>query len=364
MSRVLVLAESGAVVRRSTRALLTVARQIGTPVVALPGPADPAIIALLGMYGAETVHPVEPLRTSARREPGARGAEARGAEARRSRAGESAANARQVRETDARDRSGRAGELPVAARSEMLVELAGRTDPAAILIASGRDGLEIAGRVGVRLNSGILTDVIGVPDWPVAVQSVRRGSCLVTSHVTRGVPILAVRTEYVTPVPVTPVPAPVPAPATPVVIPLRMAFPERVYAVRTRTPGPSELPTASVIVTGGRGVGSREAFALVHRLAEALGGVAGGSHAATEQGWCSREALVDQVGAIVHPSLYLALGVHGSQRHCAGMRGATTIVAIDSDPAAPIFRLCDLGVVGDVHQVVPELLAEIERRRS
>jgi len=319
MRTVLVLAERGTTVRRATCALLTVARRLGTPAVVLGGPANPASTALLGRFGAATIYPVA------------------------------------APEVD---------DHPAAARVEMLAELARRTSPAAILIASGRDGLEIAGRVAVRLDSGVLSDVIDVladPDGPVAVQSVQGGSYLVESRVARGVPILAVRTEHITVVP---------APVTPTVSPARITFPSSVYAVRTvsraarGTERRPELSTAAVIVAGGRGIGSREAFGLVHRLAAALGGVAGGSHTATELGWCPREALVDQVGTIVHPSLYLALGLSGSLRHCAGMRSAGTIVAIDSDPAAPIFQLSDLGVVGDVHQVVPELLAEIERRKA
>ncbi|HKT01692.1 MAG TPA: FAD-binding protein, partial [Rugosimonospora sp.] len=123
------------------------------------------------------------------------------------------------------------------------------------------------------------------------------------------------------------------------------------------------LATAAVVVAGGRGVGSREAFDLVRRLADALDGAVGGSHTATELGWCPREAQVDQIGAIVHPELYLALGISGSVRHQAGMRGAGTVVAVDRDPAAPIFELSDLGVVGDVEQVGAELLAEIGRRK-
>jgi len=319
VSEVLVLAEGGAAVSRATCALLTVARRLGTPAVALGGPADPASTTLLGEFGAATIYPVV------------------------------------APEVDAH---------PVAARVEMLVELARRSSPAAILIASGRDGLEIAGRVAVRLDAGVLSDVIDVtagPDGPVAVQSVQGGAYLVESSVARGVPILAVRTEHVTVVP---------APVIPVVCPMRVAFPSSVRAVRTVSrpatgpTRPRELATAAVIVAGGRGIGSGEAFDLVRQLAAALGGVAGGSHAATELGWCPREAQVDQVGTIVHPSLYLALGVSGSLRHRAGMRGASTIVAIDSDPAAPIFELSDLGVVGDVHEVVPELLAEIRRRKA
>jgi electron transfer flavoprotein alpha subunit len=128
--------------------------------------------------------------------------------------------------------------------------------------------------------------------------------------------------------------------------------------------GRPDLTTAAVVVAGGHGIGSRDSFALVGQVADALGGAVGGSHTATELGWCPPEAQIDQVGRIVHPRLYLALGISGSVRHRAGMQGAGTIVAIDRDPAAPIFRLADLGVVGDLHQVVPELLAEIGRRKA
>jgi electron transfer flavoprotein alpha subunit len=119
-----------------------------------------------------------------------------------------------------------------------------------------------------------------------------------------------------------------------------------------------------VVVAGGHGLGSRNSFHLVDQVADALGGAVGGSHTATQLGWCPREAQVDQVGHIVHPGLYFALGISGSVRHQAGMHGAGTVVAIDRDPAAPIFAVADLGVVGDVHEVVPELLAEISRRKA
>lgn len=124
------------------------------------------------------------------------------------------------------------------------------------------------------------------------------------------------------------------------------------------------MTTAAVVVAGGHGIGSRDSFELVSQVADALGGAVGGSHTATELGWCPREAQIDQVGRIVHPSLYLALGISGSVRHRAGMQGAETIVAIDRDPAAPIFGIADLGVVGDLHQVVPQLIAEIRRRKA
>ena len=314
MAEVLVLAERAK--PRATCALLTAARRLGTPAAVLGGRADPATTALLGRFGAATIYSVTAPEVAAH---------------------------------------------PVAARVEMLVELARKptkpTRPAAILIASGRDGLEIAGRVAVRLDSGVLSDVIDVaagPDGPVATQSVQGGSYLVESRVVRGVPILVVRVGHI---------AVAPAPVTPAVETVRVPFSDRVRAVHGRAK-PDDLSTAAVIVAGGRGVGSPQGFELVRRLAAALDGVAAGSHAAAEQGWCPREMQVDQVGTIVHPSLYLALGISGSMRHRSGMHGAGTIVAIDRDPDAPIFQLSDLGAVGDVHEVVPELLAEIERRRA
>jgi electron transfer flavoprotein alpha subunit len=121
---------------------------------------------------------------------------------------------------------------------------------------------------------------------------------------------------------------------------------------------------ASVVVAGGRGVGSAAGFALIEKVADVLGGAVGGSHAAADLGWCPYDALIGQTGAIVHPRLYLACGISGSVHHRAGMRHAGTIVAIDKDPAAPIFRIADVGVVGDLHEILPELLAELARRRG
>ncbi|HEX5198325.1 electron transfer flavoprotein subunit alpha/FixB family protein [Paractinoplanes rhizophilus] len=349
MAEVLVLAGPGRAAR-ATCALLTLARRLGTPAVVAGAPANgttraragtPATVTGGGKNGA----------TQARTPRTVAGGPASAATL--GRFGAKTIYAATAPEMD---------EHPVAARVEMLVRLA-RHRPAAILVAADRDGLEIAGRVAVRLDSGFLSDVVDVtagPDGPVAVQSVQGGAWRVESSVVRGVPVLAVRTEHVA---ITPAPAP----ARPVVTTVRLTFPRSVRAVRQvarHRARPRDLSTAAVIVAGGRGVGSAEGFELVRRLAAALDGVPAGSHAAAEQGWCPPQMQVDQVGQVVHPSLYLALGISGSLRHRAGMRGAGTVVAIDSDPQAPIFRLSDLGAVGDVHQVVPELLAEIERRRA
>jgi electron transfer flavoprotein alpha subunit len=124
------------------------------------------------------------------------------------------------------------------------------------------------------------------------------------------------------------------------------------------------LDAADIVVAGGRGLGSAAAFGLVEELAAALGGAAAGSHTAAELGWCPRDRRVGLTGRTVHPRLYLASGISGSVRHRAGMQGAETVVAIDTDAAAPLLRGADLGVVGDATRVLPALLAEIRRRRS
>jgi electron transfer flavoprotein alpha subunit len=319
---VLVLAErSGArsTVCRSTCALLTLARRLGTPVAVLCGSVDAASLPLFGQFGATTVCTVT------------------------------------APEMD---------EYPAAARVETLVALARRLSPTTILIASGRAGQEIAARVAVRLDSGIISDAVDIrmgPRGPIGVQSVLQRSYRVESSVVRGIPVFTVATEAV---------ALEAAPVDPAVRTMAMTFPSSVRAVHrvSRVPksaaGRPDLTTASVVVAGGRGLGSRESFQLVGQVADALGGAVGGSHTAVELGWCPRDAQIDQVGRIVHPRLYVALGISGSVRHRAGMQSAGTIVAIDHDPDAPIFGVADLGVVGDLHEVVPELLAEIRRRKA
>uniref|UniRef100_UPI0018923AAD electron transfer flavoprotein subunit alpha/FixB family protein n=1 Tax=Catenulispora rubra TaxID=280293 RepID=UPI0018923AAD len=124
------------------------------------------------------------------------------------------------------------------------------------------------------------------------------------------------------------------------------------------------LDHADIVVAGGRGIGSRAAFAVLADVAEALGAAVAGSHTAAELGWIPPEARVGLTGKTVHPRLYLACGVSGSVRHRAGMQGAKTVVAIGDDPNAPIFKLAELGVVGDARAILPALLAELQRRST
>jgi len=249
---------------------------------------------------------------------------------------------------------------PVVALLESLV--ASRS-PAAVLIASTTEGKEIAGRLAVRLDAGVLTDAVDVVldgDAVVAEQSVFGGATVVHARATRGVPIVTVRPNSVTPVA---------APATPDISAVTVPAAEGRHAVvesrsAAASGGRPGLSEASVVVAGGRGVGTSEKFALIEELADALSAAVGASRAATDAGWYPHAAQVGQTGVTVAPQLYIACGISGAIQHRAGMQTSKTIVAINKDAEAPIFELADFGVVGDLHVVVPQLIAEIAKRKG
>lgn len=319
MSEVLVVVEATREfgVKKVTLEMLTLARGLGTPsAVVLGGPgAAEALSAKLGEYGAAKIYAAE------------------------------------SEEID--------GYL-VSPKATVLAELVRRVQPAAVLLASAQEGKEIAARLAVKLDNGILTDVVALDADGTATQIAFAGSTIVKSKVTRGLPLVTVRPNSVNPEP---------AAATPAVEQLSVSVPaadklakvvDRVAEQKGSRP---ELTEASVVVSGGRGVGNADNFKLVEELADLLGGAVGASRAAVDSGFYPHQFQVGQTGKTVSPQLYIALGISGAIQHRAGMQTSKTIVAVNKDGEAPIFELADFGVVGDLFKVVPQVADEIRKRR-
>ena len=252
-------------------------------------------------------------------------------------------------------------EFVVAPAAALLAQLVAERTPALVLLAGTAEGKEVAGRLAVKLDSGVLTDAVDLQpgeDGPVAEQSVFGGATIVHSRVRRGTPIVAMRPNAV---------APEPSPGAAELSAVSLASEAtgarvtgRVVAERGERP---DLTEASIVVSGGRGTGGPEGFGIIETLADSLDAAVGASRAVTDAGWYPHQFQVGQTGKTVSPQLYMAIGISGAIQHRAGMQTSKTIIAVNKDPEAPIFELADFGVVGDLFKVVPQLLEEIGKRK-
>jgi len=315
MSEVLIVAEHvDSHVSKPALELLTLARRLGEPVAVVFGDTSETIAKELGEYGAVRVLTV----------------------------------------TDpAMD------DYLVAPQAEALAQIAQTIQPAAILITSTPEGKEIAGRLAVKLGSGLITDATDIAADGSTTQSVFAGNWTVTASVTHGAPVITVKPNAITP-------EAAPTEATTEPIEVTISDAAKTARIVSREPkkssGRPELTEAAVVVSGGRGTGGD--FAAVEELADVLGGAVGASRAAVDAGWYPYAYQIGQTGKTVSPQLYIAVGISGAIQHRAGMQTSKAIVAVNKDSQAPIFAIADLGIVGDLHRVLPAVIEAIKERKG
>ena len=263
---------------------------------------------------------------------------------------------------------GESAHLPATA-ADAVVAAVGTVQPAAVLVVSDYRGKELAGRAAVLLDSACVSDATALEAGGAGDDSVLRASKLVLSGswsttVSVGsagsAPIIAVRPGIAevsaadgAPLTAEPLEVPVSAEATAVRLVSREAT--------SVASGPA-LTEARTVVVGGRGVDGD--FDLVRSLAEPLGAAVGATRVACDEGWIERSAQIGQTGETISPRLYIGLGVSGAVHHTSGIQGAGTVVAICDDSEAPIFEMADFGVVGDLAEVVPQLVEELAKLRG
>lgn len=251
--------------------------------------------------------------------------------------------------------------------AEALTAVAADTGAGVVLALSTFENKEAAARLALATGAGVVTDAAAVErdsDGRVVVtKTVLAGTWTTRCAVRTDVAVVLVKAGAVVSRHVE-----AEAPLAPEVRPREVAVPERATRVRVveRTPqAPSDRPdlgSADVVVVGGRG--TEGDFAPLEALADEIGGAVGATRVATDEGWIGHEAQIGQTGVTVSPRLYVGAGVSGAVHHRGGMQASGTIVAVNSDPEAPIFEIADYGVVGDLFTVLPQLTEELRRLRD
>jgi electron transfer flavoprotein alpha subunit len=317
MANVLVFIDNpGDALKKSTLELLTLGRSLGETAVALNGELHQGVSATLAEYGVTAV-----FRPSAQ---------------------------------DLDD-------YLVSAKAAYLAAAAGAAGAGTVLLDNSPEGKEIAARLGIRLNAGVITDVVAVDADGTAHKSVLAGSYTTAARTTTAVSVLTVKANNVTPelasVASAPATSTVEVPADGTATAARITAREQKVAS-----GRPDLTDARIVVAGGRGVDGD--FGPVEQLADALGAAVGASRAATDAGWISHDAQVGQTGKTVSPQLYISAGISGAIQQKAGMQTAKVIVAINKDAESPVFEIADFGIIGDLFDVLPQATEEIKKRKG
>ena len=319
MAEVLVLVDHvDGEVRKTTSELLTIARRLGEPSAVFIGTGFDAAKETLAQYGAEKVYRIE---------------------------------------------SADVTDYLVAPKAEALAQLVASASPAAVLIPSNAEGKEIAARLAIKTESGLITDAVDVQAGEgggvSTTQSVFAGSYTVKATVTKGTPIIAVK-------PNSAAPEAAQGAAADEVVEVTVSDAAKTARITDRQPkaatGRPELTEAAIVVSGGRGTGGD--FSKVEDFADSLGAAVGASRAAVDAGWYPHTNQVGQTGKQVSPQLYVAAGISGAIQHRAGMQTSKTIVAVNKDEEAPIFELVDFGVVGDLFTVLPQATEAVKAAKG
>lgn len=316
MAHVLVFIDNpGEALKKSSLELLTLARSLGEASAAVTGELQEGAAATLGDYGVHALY-----RPSA---------------------------------ADLED-------YLVAPKAAFLAAAVRESGATTVVLDNTAESREIAARAGIKLEAGVITDVVAVDPDGTAHKPVLAGSYTTTARATTAVALLTVKANSITAEPA----AEATAPKTATVeVPADAGAAARVVSRSAKAAsGRPDLTEARVVVAGGRGVEGN--FGPLEELADALGGAVGASRAATDAGWIGHDAQIGQTGKTVSPQLYISAGISGAIQQKAGMQTAQVIVAVNKDAESPVFEIADFGIIGDLFQVLPQATEEINKRKG